>query len=213
MRKTKVIGFSIPPEIYSQFESILKKGHKTKSEFFREILDAYFRGATHCPAAVGEKDIARALRNYWEFKSLPELEVMVIGLAIIEKNGKILIGQRVAKDPWVENLSWVFPGGKMDTLHFGNELKKIVKSETGLDVDVKTLVTSRIHPDSGFKNIQIIALYFYCQANPNAKEIAGKTLKKLKWVKPSDVFKYFTTSVSDETTKFLMMLEKERGQK
>jgi len=208
MRKTKVIGFSIPPETYSQFESVLKDRHKTKSEFFREILDNYFRDATTNHSRIGEKDIAHSLRNYWELRSLPDLDVIVVGLGIVAKNGKVLIGQRSKKDPWVENLTWVFPGGQMHTLHFGDELKKSIQIETGLDIEVKSLVTSRIHPDSGFKNVQIITLYFYCQPLPDGKETAGKKFKKLKWVKPSDVFKYFTTSVSDETTRFLMMLEK-----
>jgi ADP-ribose pyrophosphatase YjhB (NUDIX family) len=209
MRKTKIIGFSIPPETYSQFESVLKGRHKTKSEFFREILDIYFRDAATDRSRIGEKDIAHSLRNYWEFRSLPDSNVIVVGLGIIVKNGKVLIGQRKNKDPWVDNLTWVFPGGQMHALHFNDELRKNIKKETGLDVVVKSLVTSRIHPDSGFKNVQIIALYFYCEPTSTGRESSGNNLAKLKWIKPSDVFKYFTTSVSDEVTKFLMMGEKD----
>ena len=109
----------------------------------------------------------------------------------------------------MENLAWAFPGGQMHTLHFNDELKKNIKKETGLDVDVKSLVASRIHPDSGFKNVQIVALYFYCEPTATGKEKTGNNLSKLKWVKPSDVFKFFATSVADEVTKFLMMIEKD----
>jgi hypothetical protein len=42
----------------------------------------------------------------------------------------------------------------------------------------------------------------------NAKP--GGDLKELKWVKPLDVFIYFTTSTSDDVTKFLCMLDKSR---
>ncbi|MCU0652809.1 MAG: NUDIX domain-containing protein [Candidatus Pacebacteria bacterium] len=205
MRKTKIIGVSVPPEVHAQFESVLKCRHKTKSEFFREILDIYFKNS---PVPAGEKDIAHMLRKYWEFRSGSEAKVVVVGLGIIAKDGKVLIGQRKAKDPWVDNLTWVFPGGQMHTLHFNEELKKSIKKETGFDVEVKSLVASRIHPDSGFKSVQIVALYFWCETI-KGKEAPGDSLAKLKWVKPADVFKFFTTSVSDEVTKFLLMVEKD----
>jgi len=212
MRKTKVIGFSIPPEIYAQFESVLKGRHKTKSEFFREILDLYFQNAKgKNPLQAEEKDIALMLKKYWEFRSVAESNVIVVGLGIIAKDGKVLIGQRKGKDPWVENLTWVFPGGQMHTLKFNEELKANIKKETGLAVAVKSLVASRIHPDSGFKNVQIVALYFYCEPINENTEKAGVNIAKLKWVKPSDVFKFFTTSVADEVTKFLMMIEKDHS--
>jgi len=213
MRKTKVIGFSVPPEIYSEFESVLKDRHKTKSEFFREILDAYFHdvaGRQNNCRRVEESDIAHMLKKYWEFRSVSESNVVVVGLGIIEKNGRVLIGERKEKDKWVENLSWAFPGGQMHTLNFNEELKKNIKKETGLNVVVKSLVASRIHPDSGFKSVQIIALYFYCEPEKNGLEKTGKNFVRLKWVKPLDVFKSFTTSVSDEVTKFLMMIEKNK---
>jgi len=215
MRKTKIIGFSIPPETYSKFESVLKIRHKTKSEFFREILDIYFDGAKlgGKKEPVPESDLAHLLRKYWEYRSAAEANVIVAGLGIIAKDGKVLIGQRKIKDQWVENLTWVFPGGKMQTLHFNDELKESIKKETGLDVEIKSLVASRIHPDSGFKNVQIVALYFYCAPRLGQKEFPGGGLKKLKWVKPTDVFKYFTTSVADEVTRFLMTIERDHSER
>lgn len=175
-------------------------------------MDIYFQSAAGShknTPQIEEKDIAHTLKNYWEFRSLAPLNVIVVGLGIIVKDGKVLIGARRKRDPWVENLSWVFPGGQMHTLNFNDEIKKNIKKETGLDVSVKSLITSRVHPDSGFKNVQIIALYFYCEQISKDKETTGKNLGKLKWVKPSDVFKFFTTSVADEVTKFLMMIEKD----
>ena len=68
MRKTKIIGFSIPPEIYTQFESVLKDRHRTKSEFFREILDIYFKNADR---HVEEKDVAHMLKKYGKSAARP----------------------------------------------------------------------------------------------------------------------------------------------
>jgi predicted DNA-binding protein len=40
-RKTKVLGFSVAPEIAEQVEELARQEGKTKSELFREMLAAY----------------------------------------------------------------------------------------------------------------------------------------------------------------------------
>lgn len=40
-RTTKVIGFSVPPEIYEEVVSYAKKERMTKSELFREMVAVY----------------------------------------------------------------------------------------------------------------------------------------------------------------------------
>ncbi len=213
MRKTKVVGFSIPPELKQKFENLAKKKHKTKSEFFREILNAYFQSLNQVSSSqsdlnINETNLANILKSYWQLQASLEPKTIVIGLGIIVQNGKVLIGARKKEDQWVEKLSWVFPGGKMDALDFKKEIKKEIKQETNLNVQVENLVGARIHPDSGFKSVQIVALYFHCTVKEKQNENPGGDLEKLKWVNPTDVFKYFTTSTSDEVTKFLITLEK-----
>jgi len=212
-RKTKIVGFSLPTELYFQLEHLLTEKRKTRSGFLRELIDFYLATGNTLPFKSGELaeiDLAKALRGYWNLKSRQDLKVLVIGLAIIcDKQGKVLIGSRKEKDQWVENLSWVFPGGKMGFLDFEKSLKQDVKKETGLNIKVNDLIAARIHPDSGLKPVQIVALYFHCQPlkeKPIAKP--GGDLSKLQWVKPTDVFKHFTTSVCDEVTRFLTILEK-----
>lgn len=214
-RTTKVVGFSLPPEIYQKLEGLIKSKHKTRSEFIREMIDVYFQTSkieSHEEAKdldLQETDFAKILRSYWLLKSKTPLKIIQIGLAIIvNKKGEVLIGARRDKDPWVENLTWVFPGGNLESLDFEKDLKKEVRQETGLNVNVNSLITARVHPDSGFKNVQIVALYFHCTPVDNKNPKAGGELVKLKWVKPTDVFKYFTTSTSDDVTKFLTSLQK-----
>lgn len=199
------MGFSVPPEVQAHFENILRATHKTRSEFFREILDFYF---TKSHGAASESDVARALKTYWDLRSGSSVKVVVIGLAIISDGKKVLIGARKEKDEWVEHLSWVFPGGRLKTLGFDTEIKELVRKETDLDVEVKTLIAARVHPDSGFKDVQVVALYFHCVPKEKGKGVPGSGLAKLKWVAPSFVFKFFTTSVTDEVTRFLLMIEK-----
>ena len=207
-RKTKIVGFSLPPQINNEVEEYLKKTHKTRSEFFREMIYSFFSGNTNIPT---EKDLAMILKSYWDIKSSTKLEVIPIVLAIItDPDGNIVIGGRKEKDKWIENLSWVFPGGKLETFDMEAEVKRIVKEETHLDIKVKQLVASRIHPDSGFKNVQIVALYFHCTVNNIKNTKPGGSLDCLEWVKPLNVFKYFTTSTCDEVTKFLTMIQKSK---
>jgi ADP-ribose pyrophosphatase YjhB (NUDIX family) len=214
MRRAKVVGFSVPPEIHQKLERLIKKEHKTKSEFFRDILDVYFKtvklGSTdNHPVKIQEKDLAKILRNYWTLRSTSSMEIIIIGLGIIvSESKKVLIGARKNKDHWVENLTWVFPGGKLTSLDFAEETQREIKEETGLEVTVKNLVAARIHPDSGFKPVQIVALYFHCEPANQKRPKPGGDLVKLKWVRPTEVFKYFTTSTCDEVTKFLVTIEK-----
>jgi 8-oxo-dGTP pyrophosphatase MutT (NUDIX family) len=210
MRKTKIMGFSIPPETYKKLNKTIKDTHKTKSEFFREMISVYYStAAPPHPTLPTEADLAKILETYWKTKAKIKEEIIIIALAIIENEGKILIGARQGKDRWVDNLTWVFPGGKIDSLDFHKELVKEVKEETNLTVNSLNLITARVHPDAGFKDVQIVALYFHCGlSNTKQKEKPMGDLAKLKWVKPTDVFKYFTTSTCDDVTKFLTTMEK-----
>jgi ADP-ribose pyrophosphatase YjhB (NUDIX family) len=218
-RTTKVVGFSLPPETYKTLDKLIKSEHKTRSEFFRGLISSYTRmiknQEKHAPASLktyeleNGKDLANILQSYWKLKSQTKLNIIVVGLGIIVNNKReVLVGQRKKKDKHVENLTWVFPGGKLESLDFEQNLIKEIKDETNLNVNVNTLVTCRKHPDSGFYNVQIIALYFYCTSKDQQKEKPGGDLSKLKWVKPTKVFKYFTTSTCDEVTKFLTTIQK-----
>jgi len=42
-RTTKVLGFSVPPEVAQAFEAMAKREHRTKSELFREMFRLYQR--------------------------------------------------------------------------------------------------------------------------------------------------------------------------
>ncbi len=206
-RKTKIVGLSLPPEINTQVEEHLKKTHKTRSEFFREMIGRYFNAETL--GEPTEYDLASYLRGYWDLKSSVDIKVIPIVLPIITNDkGEVLIGEREEKDEWVQNLTWVFPGGELECIEIEEEVKKITKNTTNLDVKVKQLIAARNHPGSGFKKAQIVALYFHCTVEGRRKIKAGGSINKLKWVKPLDVFKYFTTSTCDEVTKFLTMIEK-----
>ncbi len=213
-RKTKIVGFSLPLEIHDELDALIKKEHKTRSEFLRELIDAHSKSTeiiTNSYTRSPEDrlpDLAKILRSFWQARSTIPLKVIIVGLGIIvDKKGRVLIGSRADKDPWVKNLSWVFPGGSMNSLDLETELKKKMLLETGLLVSVNSLVSTRIHPDAFFKKAQVVALYFHCSPANETQIKPGNGLSELKWVWPTEVYKYFTNSVSDDVARFLFSLE------
>jgi len=130
------------------------------------------------------------------------MDVLTVGLAIIHKNGNVLIGCRKEKDEFVEHLTWVFPGGKLESLNFEKEIKKLAKEETGLDINFNKIIAVRKTPDA---KINIILIYFDCVSKGIEKP--GGDLKELKWVPATSVCKYFTTSVMNEVMIFLKEIE------
>jgi len=208
-RKTKIMGFSLPPEIYQEIENLLKTSHKTKSEFMRQVIESYLSVAQKTLVQspknkldIDQSDANKILKLYYQLIGNHQKDTIVVGLGIIVKEGKVLIGQRREKDPYVKELTWVFPGGKFESLDFERELIKSIKEETGLNVYINQLIHARQVPDSPEKKVKIIAIYYHCTP-VSGKENAGGDLKKLSWVEPTKVFHYFTTSTADEVVSFL----------
>ncbi|MDD5254054.1 MAG: NUDIX domain-containing protein [Candidatus Nanoarchaeia archaeon] len=125
----------------------------------------------------------------------------VLGIVYNPKTQQILIGKR-EKDPYVKELSWTFPGGRpayKKDLEF--YLKHEIKIKTGLDVEVKKIVFARTAPE----NKEFLLIYYYCEVI-GGKEKAGEKFVKIKWIKPTDIQKYFTTSLHPKLLKFLKTL-------
>lgn len=40
-RKTRVLGFSVPPEVAEEYERLARDERRTKSELFREMVETY----------------------------------------------------------------------------------------------------------------------------------------------------------------------------
>lgn len=210
-RKTKIMGFSLPPETYQIIENLLKTSHKTRSEFMRQVIESYLsvsQRTLESPTGsieLSPQDINKVLKLYYQLIGNDKKPVLVVGLGIIAKDGNVLIGQRKDPDPYVKELSWVFPGGRFNSLDFENELTETIKRETGLQIFINQLIHARLIPDSPEKKFKIIALYYHCTP-VSGKEKAGGSLNKLEWVPAMKVFHYFTTSTADEVVAFLGVL-------
>ena len=135
-------------------------------------------------------------------EKLDDFKVVLLGIVFDPKRKKILIGRR-DKDPYVPNLSWGFPGGRLNNKEDVEEsLKKTIKNKTNLKVENLGSVFSRVFPD---KN-NFFLVYFLCEA-VGGKEKAGAGFKELKWVSPEELQKYFTTSFHPHLKEYIMNLK------
>ena len=140
----------------------------------------------------------------WNINGFEAYLVNCLGIVFDKKTKKIVIGRR-EKDPFIKELTWVFPGGNVTPGKKLEEyLKEEVKKKTNLDIEVKQLVYSRVMPE----HQRILNLYYYAEVKKTGNEKPGDSLKELKWIKPSDFRKTVTTSVDDVVHKFLVSLEK-----
>ncbi|MCX6741871.1 MAG: NUDIX domain-containing protein [Candidatus Pacearchaeota archaeon] len=126
----------------------------------------------------------------------------VLGVVYNPKTQQILIGKR-EKDPYIKKLSWTFPGGRPayeQDLEF--YLKHEIKIKTGLDIDVKKIIFAKTYPE----NREFLSIYYLCEV-VGGKEKAGEKFVEIKWVKPIDVQKYFTTSLHPTLLNYLKTLK------
>lgn len=129
--------------------------------------------------------------------------VNLLGIIYDPTTRKILIGKRV-NDPNLKELSWVFPGGRPD---YKKELEENlvfeIKENTGLEVDCKNIIYAKTYPEIR----EFLSIYYYCEIYSSKDAVARGNLKEVMWVKPSDVTKYFTTSLHPAVLAFLKTLD------
>ncbi len=128
--------------------------------------------------------------------------VNVLGIVYNQKTKQILIGKR-EKDPHLEKLSWTFPGGRpayKEDLEF--YLQHEIKIKTGLDVNIKKIVFAKTYPEKR----EFLSIYYLCKV-VGGKEKAGEKFVETRWIKPTEVQEYFTTSLHPQLLKFLRSLE------
>jgi len=126
-------------------------------------------------------------------------------LAIIfdSKTGRILIGKR-KKDQYIKKLGWGFPGGRPGyKQNLEDYLKLEVKKKTNLKIKVKNVVFAKTYPE----NRRFLSIYYLTEVI-GGKEKAGEKFIDIKWVKPQELKKYFTTSLHPQLYSIIVNLSK-----
>ena len=126
-------------------------------------------------------------------------QVIVLGIIFDPKERKILIGRR-ENDPYFPEITWCFPGGGLsDDGEINKRLKEKIKIQTGLEVKNLGAVFAKSYEEKR----NILAIYFLCEAI-GGKAKKGEHLKELKWVKPAELEKHFTTSFHPRLKEYLL---------
>lgn len=127
---------------------------------------------------------------------------ILLGIVFDKDKKQILIIKR-EDDPYLKSLKWCFPGGKADqSEELSKSLRRAIKEKTGYQVDILGCIFSRIMPEKK----DFILSYYLCEI-VGGQEQAGGSAKELKWVRPNELRKYFTTSLDPALEEYLMSLK------
>jgi len=131
-------------------------------------------------------------------KDKDKLHAIVLGIIFDPVKKKILIGKR-ENDPTIPNLRWCFPGGRLKPGDKVDKiLKKSIKLKTGYVVKNLGAIFSKIYAEKK----DLLAVYFLTQVY-EGQEKPGDDLIELKWVAPTELEKYFTTSFNKKLKQYL----------
>jgi len=133
---------------------------------------------------------------------MDSFNTILLGVIFDPAKRKILIGRR-ENDPYIKELTWVFPGGSLNYKEdLDAALKKKIKEKTGLDVKNLGAVFAKTYPEKK----EFLSIYFLCEA-VGGEEKAADDLVELKWVKPEEVENYFTTSFHPHMKEYILNLK------
>jgi len=209
--KSRITAFSLPTETIRVLNKLQTKHQKSRSQLLRDMINFYLKfghqSETRQPnkqsSDLDNSDANKVLKYYFQLLSqLKPKPTLVIGIAIINKKDRVLIGLRKTRDVHVKNLTWTFPSGRFNSLNFESEILKTIEQETGFTTRILQLVHARLIPDSPQKKVRVVALYYHCKI-VSGRPRPGGDFNQLKWVPATDVTQHFTTSTADEVMNFL----------
>jgi 8-oxo-dGTP diphosphatase len=107
-----------------------------------------------------------------------------VAVAIIEKEGRILIARRIKNDPL--KYRWEFPGGKVEEGETAEEcVKREVFEELGIDIMVKERICASPY-DYAHMSIELLAY----KASHVSGELKRHEYQRVQWVMPSELDSY-----------------------
>ncbi len=127
--------------------------------------------------------------------------VLLLGIIFDPEKRQILI-MRGQEDPNIKNLTWSFPGGSANKEeNLEESLTREIKEKTWQNIEILGSVFSMIPPEKK----DLIIIYYLCEVldgRPDMEESAD-----LKWVKPEELRKYFTSSFEPVLEEYIINLK------
>ncbi|MCA9392208.1 NUDIX hydrolase [candidate division WWE3 bacterium] len=125
-----------------------------------------------------------------------------IALGIIKNiKNEILIIERIkdANDKGEQMLLWAFPGGEVEEGESANEaVVREVHEETGYEVEAKSIISERDHPQ-----FPVHIIYIACDVVHKAAEsFSSSEIKTVAWVDPEKLGDFFTTDLDPNVAEY-----------
>jgi 8-oxo-dGTP pyrophosphatase MutT (NUDIX family) len=201
---------NISSPFFEAVESIISKTSKTDKKLKKDLKKR--KGEQLVVLRKRELDLLSSkiseLDNILETLSIKESEVEdFINLAVvINEKKEVLLIKRVQKEKGKDGavLTWAFPGGKQRL----NESKercviREVLAETGYEIKPIMEISSRFHPQ-----FPVFIVYHLCKLvfpDPIAKPKEPHEIGEIRWVKPKEVSKLFTTDIDPKVKEELKL--------
>jgi len=135
-------------------------------------------------------------------KGMHSFKVVLLGIIYDPKTRKILIGRR-EKDPYVPELRWTPPGGRIiPGKDLEASLKIKIKEQTGFDVVNLGNIFAMIPEEKK----DFILLLYLCEV-VKGKEKVGGNLKEIKWVKPEELDNHFAIAYHPYLREYILNLK------
>ena len=133
---------------------------------------------------------------------LDNFKVILLGIIYDPSKKKILIGRRES-DPYVPELKWTPPGGRvMLGEDLEESLKTKIKEQTGLEIENLGNIFAMIPKE---KEDFVLILYL-CEVVGGNEKVGGN-LKEIKWVKPEELDEYFTIAYHKYLREYILNLK------
>lgn len=122
---------------------------------------------------------------------------------VLYRDGYVLIGRLRRKNPLIPRLQWTFPFKEVEEGESPRkEVKKLFK-DFGIKVSISKFLV-KFNPSEN-PNIE---QYFYELKYVSGNPVYSKDYSNFCWVKPTQILKYFSTSISKDLIDYLRFLEK-----
>ena len=122
------------------------------------------------------------------------VEKIVVGI-VVSDSSVLMVLRSVIED----NLSWVFPGGKvLDSEGEEAAVLREISEETGLICKVVKRLGERVHPNSGK-----MIIYFACEYVSGELNDSSSEIERVEWVDIKQVKERITSDLFDKVEDFL----------
>jgi hypothetical protein len=128
--------------------------------------------------------------------------VNALGIVYDPQTKMILIGRR-ENDPHLSALTRCFPWWSIAyEKEIEQYLRDEIKEKTWLDTNVETIIFAKTYPEKR----EFLSIYYLCTLRDGEVK-AGSNFVEVKWIKPTEAAKYFTTSLHPNVVGYLKILE------